>query len=64
MQAPPRISVRRTGLLLVLLNRVSNDQRKVCVQGQLAPRVQARENTPAVVHGSYILSFILVLLLQ
>ena len=48
----------------ILLNRVSSDQRKVCVQGQLAARVQARAKTPAVVHGSYILSFILVLLLQ
>ena len=48
----------------ILLDRASSDQRKVCVQGQLAARVQARAKTPAVVHGSYILSFILVLLLQ
>ena len=46
------------------LDRTSSYQRKVCVQGQLAARVQARAKTPAVVHGSYILSFILVLLLQ
>ena len=49
---------------ILLLDRASSDQRKVCVQGQLAARVQARAKTPAVVHGSYILSFILVLLLQ
>ena len=48
----------------ILLGRASSDQRKVCVQGQLAARVQARANTPAVVHSSYFLLFILVLLLQ